>query len=300
MKMILIWLLIFPVILVNSASAQQSQPTDPVYEELQKILGVPGKQQPGGVLKFSWPRKDLDVSLNGTKIETGLAFGSWAAFKKMANNDLMTMGDLVLLPAEINPVMSELQSGGFQILAIHNHLTGEVPEVMYVHFMGHGAGVNLANTLKAALAKTKTPTTVSTPKNGAQSDERASKIFDIIQKTIGRESQITGNLLQINVARKDTIRMKDEEIPPSMGMAIAMNFQIAGNQIATTGDFVLTGDEVNPVISELLSHDIRVTALHNHMLEDEPRLFFMHFWSVGSAEKVADGLKAALSKVKVK
>ena len=87
------------------------------------------------------------------------------------------------------------------------------------------------------------------------------------------------------------------EIPPTMGMAISMNFQNVGNQVATTGDFVLLADEVNPVIRELTTHGIEVTALHSHMLNEKPRLFFLHFWGIGSPENVAEGLKAALSKV---
>jgi hypothetical protein len=207
------------------------------------------------------------------------------------------MGDLVLLGPEVNPVVRELQAGGFEILAIHNHLIDEVPRVVYVHFHGMGDAAALAKTLKAALATTKTPMAPPAGKSPAKPTPAQEKAFQKVQDVLGRKGTMAGTVLQLGVPRAEPIREGEMEIPPSMGMANAINFEAVSGRVATTGDFVLVADEVNPVIRELQAHGIRVTALHSHMLRENPRLFFMHFWGVDTPEKIADGIKAALSKI---
>jgi hypothetical protein len=231
-------------------------------------------------------------------VEPGLALGAWAGFKKTGTGDeAVTMGDLVLLEPEVEPVLGELQGGGFEILAIHNHLLGETPHVLYVHFHGHGDPAALAKTLKAALAKTKTPPPGKAPAKPTAEQE---KNFERLQEALGHKGTMSGTVLQVGVPRADPIQDGGMEVPPSMGMNNPMNFQTVGTRIATTGDFVLTADEVNPVLRELHAHGIQATALHSHMLRETPRLFFMHFWGVDTAEKIGEGLKAALSKVATK
>jgi hypothetical protein len=266
------------------------------FQELDRVFEVSGKTQDGGVYKFSWPRSDLRVTVNDVLIEPGLALGSWAAFKKSAGDELMTMGDLVLLASEVNPVIRELQVGGFDILGIHNHVIGESPQIMYVHFSSHGSAEHLAQTIRNGLARTKTPLKSGKP-SGAQNLETSNtKTFEKIQSILGRKGNQSGKILQIGVPRSEKIQMNGEEVPPSMGMATAFNFQATGGKFAATGDFVLTGDEVNPVIKVLQTNGIHVTALHNHMINDEPRLFFLHFWAIDSPDVVANVLKSALMK----
>jgi biotin operon repressor len=207
------------------------------------------------------------------------------------------MGDLVLLSSEVNPVIQQLQTGGFEILGIHNHIIGESPQVMYVHFSSHGPAERLAQTIKDGLARTKTPLKSGKPSGPWDLEPSAINAFEKIQSILGRKGNQSGKVLQIGVARSEKIQMNGEEVPPSMGMATAMNFQSTGGKIAATGDFVLTGDEVNPVIKELQANGIQVTALHNHMINDEPRLFFLHFWVIDRPDVVANALKSALTKV---
>lgn len=287
------------LLLTGLASGQQV--VDPELAKLDQSLGQTGKILPGNVQKYTWPRTDLHVSLDGVSIQTGLALGSWGAFQKGSKEgELMTMGDLVLLPSEVNPVIEQLQAAGIDVLAIHNHLFGETPEIVYVHFEGHGSSEALAKGLKAAVEKTGTPApalTQTAPIQTAPADEKA---FETIQTILGRKGNIAGKVLQIGIPRKEKIEEDGMEIPSSMGMANSMNFQISGDRIAATGDFVLIADEVNPVIKELQAHGIQVTALHTHMLHDSPHLFFMHFWALNTPEKVAEGLNAALSRVNVK
>jgi hypothetical protein len=278
-----------------STALSGTPPAEGGWDAADKVFGQAGKDLPGEVHRYGWPRADFHVSIGGVPVQPGLALGAWAAFKKTGTGgEAVTMGDLVLLEPEVEPVLGELEAGGFEILAIHNHLLGETPHVLYVHFHGHGEPASLAKTLKAALARTKTPAPGKAPAKPTPEQE---KIFEKLQEALGRKGTMSGAVLQVGVPRADPIQDGGMEIPPSMGMANAMNFQTVGNRVATTGDFVLIADEVNQVIRELRAHGIQATALHSHMLRETPRLFFMHFWGVDTPEKIGDGLKAALSKV---
>jgi Domain of Unknown Function (DUF1259) len=264
--------------------------------KIDQILGRSG-QKIGDVYKFGFPRTDLHVSVHGLAIKPGLALGTWAAFIG-TDDDAMVMGDLVLLEDEVNPVIEKLRSAGFEISAVHNHLIEETPHVMYVHYMGHGAASQLATSLRAALAVSKTPL----EKPAAAAEQATPPAWVItVEDSIGRKGTLKGGVLSYGVPRSDSITVGGKAIPPAAGVAIAINFQAAkAGNVATTGDFVLTAEEVNPVITELQSHHILVTGLHSHMLTEEPRLFFMHFWGHGPAQEVALGLKAALDKVHTK
>ena len=269
------------------------------WKEVDQALGRAGTLLPGDVYKVSFPRSDLTVTLDGVTIKPALALGSWAAFKEISGGHVMAMGDLVLLESEVTPVMDALQKGGIEQSALHNHLIGESPHVMYMHFDGHGDAAKLARTLHDALALTKTPMGPATPPPSTPPS------IDLptadLDRIIGVAGKIAGGTYQFAVPRAETIMEHGAEVPPSMGMAIPLNFQPTGNgRAAITGDFVLLASEVNPVIRILRRGGIAVTALHSHMLEESPRLFFMHFWANDDAKKLATTLRAALDAMHVK
>src|SRR4029077_6135961 len=196
------------------------------------------------------------------------------------------------------PVMDKLKSAGFEITAIHNHLAEETPHVMYMHYMGHGAAAQLATSLRTALGASKTPL-----EKPAAAEEPSSPPawVDTLEKKLGRKGAFKGGVLAYGIARATPVTMNGMTIAPAAGVAEAINFQAADSgNVATTGDFVLTAAEVKPVLAELRGHNIAVTALHSHMLTEEPRLFFMHFWAVGTPESVGAGIKAALKRVAIK
>lgn len=264
--------------------------------KLEQVLGRPGNRI-GEIYKFGFPRSDLHVEVHGVAVKPGLALGSWAAFAG-SEQKATVMGDLVLLPGEVNPVMAKLRASGFQITALHNHLIGEAPRVMYMHYMGQGQAQDLARSLRAALALSKTP--LSQSATGAKPSSPPAFV-KTVEAILNRGGNFGGGVLGFGIPRQQPVKSNGMTVPPAMGVAEGINFQEAGpGQVATAGDFVLTADEVNPVISALLDHHIIVTALHNHMLEEQPRLFFMHFWGVGPTEEVAAGIKAALEKIGVK
>jgi len=270
-----------------SAFGQQNNNWKPVED----AMGRPGTVM-GEVLRFGMPRKDWHVMVRGTAVKAGLALGSWAAFTKMGK-DATVMGDLVLTEDEIEPVMRKLQEGGIEIAAIHNHLIGEQPRVLYMHIESRGDAVQMATAIHEALGLSKTPGPDAAPAAGT------SELSGLDQKTIegimGRSGKVNGGILAFGVPRAETITDAAMVVPPSMGVATALNFQPTGEgKAAITGEFVLLGKEVNPVMKALREHGIDVTAVHSHMLTEEPRLFFMHFWANDDATKLAKGLRAAL------
>jgi uncharacterized protein DUF1259 len=265
--------------------------------KLDKIFGRSG-QKLGEVYKFGFPRTDLHVMMHGVAIKPGLALGTWAAFAG-SDNDAMVMGDIVLLQGEVGGVMLKLRQSGIEITALHNHLLGELPHVMYMHYMGHGKAEELAESFKAALATSKTP--MGKPAAPPKAAEPA--FVKEVEDSLGRKGNFGGGVLAFGVPRAEAILMSPGgmTMPPSLGVAESINFQEAGpGKVATTGDFVLIAGEVNLVISTLEEHHIDIEALHSHMLTEQPRLFFMHFWGYGPTKDVADGIKAALGKIHTK
>jgi hypothetical protein len=284
--------LLFSCIPAFSQTATPSQVPASDWKQVEAAMGRPGQMQPGDVIRFAMPRKDLHVVLDGVEIKPALALGSWAAFKRDANG-AMVMGDLVLTEDEVQPVMAKLQEGGIHESAVHNHLIGELPHVIYMHIASHGDAAQMAKAVRDTVALTKTPGPDPTP----AAPSTAELAFDQkqVEQILGHTGKVNGGVLQVGVPRAESITDSGMTVPPSMGVATALNFQPTGNgRAAITGDFVLLGSEVNPVMKALRQNGIAVTALHSHMLMEEPRLFFMHFWANDDAVKLARGLRAAL------
>lgn len=260
------------------------------WKDVDAAMGRAGQDQPDGTHKYGLPRKDMTVTVNGVQIKAGLALGSWVAFKATSQGNAMAMGDLVLAEDEVAPVMAELQSGGIEITALHNHLIGETPRVMYMHIHGMGNAASLGKAIHSAIAKTKTPDAgAATAPPDLDIDTKQ------IDQILGHAGKNNGGIYQVGVPRAEHVTEAGMAIPNSMGVATALNFQPAGGgKAAITGDFVLLAKEVNPVIKALRENGIAVTALHSHMLNDQPHLFFMHFWANDDALKLAKGLRAAL------
>ncbi len=266
------------------------------WARVDQTMGKQGAELPGGIHKFGFPRSDLTVTVDGVAIKPALALGSWVGFER-AGDGVMVMGDLVLLDTEISPVMKRLIDDGFEITAIHNHLLRTSVPVFYMHIGAHGDPVKLARTLHAALSLSKTPLTAPPAAAPAAIDLDTANV----EKSLGFKGTLNGGVYQFSIPRAEPIAEGGMSIPPSMGTAIAINFQpTGGSRAAITGDFVLLGSEVNPVLRALRSHGIEVTALHSHMIDDSPHLFFMHFWANDDAQKLAQGLRAALDLANVK
>ena len=287
------WLLATVLSLVASGWAAAA---DVDWSKVDQAIGRPGAEQAGGVHRYGFPRSDLKVTVDGVAIKPSLALGGWVAFLPTADG-AMFMGDLVLTDTEISPVMQRLIAGGVEISAIHNHLIRTSVPVLYMHVSGHGDPVTFGRTLHEALSLSKTPAAAPPPAAPPAVDLDTAGI----EKTLGYKGKANGGVYQFSVPRAEPISEASMAVPASMGTAIAINFQpTAGGKAAITGDFVLLGSEVNPVLKALRQHGIEVTALHSHMIDDSPHLFFMHFWANDDAQKLAQGLRAALDLANVK
>jgi hypothetical protein len=281
--------------LLCAASAAPAPESE--WTQVAQALGKSGTEMGGGVYRVGMPRTDLQVSLDDVALKPGFALGSWVAFAPM-DHESMVMGDLVLTENEIQPVMKKLQDGGLEITALHNHLLRAQPATFYMHVFGHGDAVALAHALHDAIALSKTPLGNAPPAAGAAPIDLDTAMLD---RVLGGTGQVAGGVYQIGFPRADAIKAHGMVIPPSMGVAESINVEPTGpGKAAITGDFVLTAKEVTPVMRTLRDNGIDVTALHNHMLEDEPRMFFMHFWANDDPAKLANGLRAALDHVDVK
>lgn len=285
----LLWLTAaFMAMFINTAAMSQDIDWQKVDETLGRKAAVSGD-----VHRYAFPRSDLSVTLDGVAVKPALALGGWVAFKP-AHGGAMVMGDLVLLETEINPVMLALIEGGMEITAVHNHLLRASPATFYMHVGGHGDPLKMAAVIHDALGASKTPLTMTVGTARQQPIDLDTAQLDRI---IGAKGQSNGGVYQFVVPRRDPVSEGGMQLAPAgpMGVAQGINFQpTGGGKAAITGDFVLTSDEVNPVINAMRSNGIEVTALHSHMLDEQPRLFFCHFWANDDATKLAKGLRSAL------
>jgi len=279
---------LFLVLLATTATCADAAEID--WTKVDQALGKPGAIQPGGVHKWGLPRTDLKITVDGVQLKPTFALGSWVAFMPMDGN-AMLMGDLVLTEDEVSPVMKRLIEGGVEISAIHNHLLRTSPAVFYMHVGGRGDPVKMAETLRAGLALSHTP--IGIPAAGP------APTLDLdmaaIDSALSAKGTANGGVYQFSIARLEAITDAGMAVPPSLGTAIAINFQpLGGGKAAITGDFVLMGSEVNSVLKSLRDNNIEVTALHSHMVNDSPHVLFMHFWATDDAVVLAKHLRMAL------
>ena len=285
------WLLLILVLTASPEAFAQSNIRQLNIDGIVRAIGKEGDLT-GEMYKVSFPRSDLTVKAGNVVIRPALALINWAAFIK-SDNTAISYGDLVLLDDEINPAISKLEDSGIELSALHNHLLHENPRIMYIHFVGRGDEVGMAKGIREALAVTKTPLHPIT-----SGPENKPDLAKEIEGIIGYPGSMGGGVFHINVPRNDIhVAAMGAAIPSYMGMNTPLNFQLEGNNAAINGDFILRPAEVNPVIKALRANGIEIASVHNHMLDEEPRLIFMHFWAYGDAVDLAKGLKAALGQV---
>jgi hypothetical protein len=259
---VIIFLVSLPTTSLTQTTGGQKAAAAGEWKTVEDVFGFPGDVLPGGVIRFNMPRKDLHVTVAGTEIKPGLALGAWAALRYVGKNDAMVMGDLVLIEEEVAPVMKTLEDGGVEVTALHNHLIGESPRILYIHMGGHGDPVKMARTIKQAVALTKTPL----PQGGG-AKESEDLGFDVaaVEKILGYPGKVSGGVLHFNVPRAEKLTEEGMDTPPSMGMGTSINFQPTGNgKAAIAGDFAMTGKEVGPVMKVLQVLDSHSLSPYNN------------------------------------
>jgi hypothetical protein len=281
----------FPAILAAAlalaiAGPASSAPAPRDWTAVAGAVGKPGALLPRGAYRIDLPRADLAVTVDGIRLDPAFALGSFAAFDPMADGSTLVSGDLALTETEVGPVMKRLVDGGYEITALHQHLLRAVPPVLFMHFMAHGDALALAKAFRAALDLTGTfGPAASRPPAGGVLDLAA------LDRELGSTGRRAGPLVQYLYRRGE--RILDRGMPIVSGTSIVFQ-PLGGSRAAVTGDFALLAGEVGPVVAALRAHGIEVTALHNHMLSEEPRLFYLHIWAVGDAALLARNLRPAL------
>ncbi len=281
--------ILFVILMVVAALPAAAQPNS--WEPIEKILGKKGTTREN-MFKVTYPRTDLDVKIGEVAVDPRVGLTSWIAFR--TNQTTVMMGDLVLKADEVMPVVKKMTAEKIEVTALHNHLMGTSIPAMYLHFTAKGDAVKLATSMKAVLSLTGTPLT-----EAARPPETIPAAFSTVQYYLGPGKE-QGGVLKYDFPRNHSIFENDMEVPGFLGTATSFNFQAAGDKAAATGDFVLTANEVNPVIKALADNNITITAVHNHMLTESPRLFYLHFWGYDKPEAVAGGLRAALDKINIR
>jgi hypothetical protein len=269
----------------SAANAPVATPWDSVAAILQTKDAFAG-----GYHRFNLPRRDITLRVGDVTLAPELAQGAWAGFSD--DPDMaMLMGDLVLKPTELGPVLAELASGQLDVTAIHNHLVGEEPRLIYVHFGGHGRANDLARRLDRVLAHTSTPRPVA-----AASVVPVTIDTTLVFKGLGRSGRAHGSVAQVSfILVEGAVTMDGMTVTPALGYASPVNIQaVDATRAVATGDFAVTGRRMEPMLRALTAHGITATALHTHMIGEAPTIYFMHFWADGPLTTVVEGLRAAL------
>lgn len=258
-----------------------------------KITGMKGTAK-GGEYKLTVPQNDLNIVVDGFKIIPAMGLGTWAAFTPCADS-AMVMGDIVLTENDLAPVQREVIKQGFAITAIHNHFVRNRPNVMYMHIDGKGDVPRLATSVKAILDKV-TETRGKDPKS-AKGDSVQNKLnIAQLDSIIGNKGEMSKGVYKYTIGRPD-VKLSEHGIPVStfMGFNTWAAWQGTMDRAAVAGDFTMLENEVEPVIKALVENGIEVVAVHNHMVHEEPRIFFLHYWGVGNAKSLAEGFRQALN-----
>jgi hypothetical protein len=259
------------------------------WDSVGTILRAPGTLT-GGYYRYNLPRRDITLHIGDVTVSPSLALGSWAGFSGTPS-DAMAMGDLVLTTAEVKPLLAELSRQNVEVTAIHNHLIGEEPRIVYVHFHAQGRATDLATRLDHALAVTATPRPVvaAAPK---------SPTFDttLVFRTLGTSGRANGDVAQLSlILVPGRVTMHGQTVLPALGYGSPINVQmVSPSRAVATGDFAVLGEKVDGVLDALASHDIGGTAVHSHLIGESPTIYFIHFWADGKPDDVLRGLRAAV------
>jgi len=283
-------------LLVGLTTAAMAQDVPAVYQQVLTTLGKQGDYK-ANVLKVNIPRNDLKVTVAGVSTPTPFGFGGWVAMTKGDHGMDVMMGDLVLTEDEVNPVMSALLSNGLEVTALHNHFFWEEPRVFYMHVHGMGTPDALAQKLRPALALIGKPGVAPpAPSSAAAAGPKIDTAA--IARIVGHEGEQTGDVYKITVGRDD-LNVKDmgAVINARMGLNTWAAFVGTPDKAAIAGDVAMRASEVTPVLKALRDNKLDVVAIHHHMTDTQPAVFFLHYWGTGSAETLAKGFRAALDQL---
>jgi hypothetical protein len=282
-------------LLIGLASAANAQDTPAEYKDVLSALGKQGDYK-GNVLKVNIPRNDVSVTVAGVKTPTPFGFGGWIAMTKGTGGMEVMMGDLVLTQDEVKPVMSALLDNGLDVTALHNHFLWDEPRMFYMHVHGHGKAADLAKRVKPALdlIGKNTPKPAPAPAAAAPATLDTAKLAQIV----GTPGEQSGAVYKITIGRDDLkITEMGAAINARMGLNTWAAFVGTNENAAIAGDVAMLANEVTPVLKALRKNGLDVVAIHHHMTDTRPTVYFLHYWGTGPADKLATGFKAALGEL---
>ena len=271
-----------------SVSAAQST-LGAAWDSVGSTLQAPGALT-GGYYRYNLPRRDITLRMGDVTVSPPLALGAWAGFSGTPTG-AMVMGDLVLLNAELKPVLAEFARQRLDVTAIHNHLSGEEPRITYVHFHGKGRATDLATRLDHVLALTATPRPVA-----ASSPKPVTIDTAMVFRALGASGKAQGNIAQLSfILVPGRVTMHGRAVVPALGYGSPVNVQMVDStRVVATGDFAVLGAKVRGIVDALSTHGITATAVHSHLIGEQPTLYYIHFWADGRVADVLAGVRAAI------
>ena len=295
---------IFFLSIVTDTVAAQAKQNKPIRSSgntkgvdtttIERVMGIKGKSN-NGEYKITIPQNDLDVKVDKFKIIPAMGLGTWVAFTP-AKEGVMVMGDIVVTETDLGPVQQEIIRQGLTSTAIHNHFVRNHPNIMFMHMGGTGSAEMMAQKAKAVLDKVK-ELRGGDPSKGTASNEVVQNTLDTkrLDEILGYKAEMSKGVYKYTIGRPDVdLREHGTKVTTFLGFNTWAAFQGTPDKAAVAGDFVMLENEVEPILKALIENGIEVVALHNHMVHEKPRVFFLHYWGVGDAEKLATGLRAAL------
>jgi hypothetical protein len=287
-----IYFIIYGILFSLFVSAQKTPPLDTL--SIEKIIGIKGKVN-NGEYKITIPQNDLSIEVDGFKIIPAMGLGTWIAFTP-AKKGTMIMGDIIVTENDLKPVQQEIIRQGLTISAIHNNFVRNHPNVMYMHLGGSGPTDQMAQKAKAVLDKIK-EIRGGDPSKGTASSENVTNTLDtkLLDGILGYKGEMTKGVYKYTIGRPDvSLKEHDVTVTTFLGFNTWAAWQGTPEKSAVAGDFAMLESEVAGVIKSLVENGIEVVAVHNHMVHEQPKIFFLHYWGVGRAEQLAKGLRAAL------
>jgi len=263
-------------------------------DKIGTAAGAKATTSPDGVVRIAWPRTDVAVKVDGMPLKPFAGLGSWAAFAP-AKHGAMVMGDTVVFQDEVTPAMDAAFAGGLEVTGLHNHFFYDEPKVYFMHVGGTGEPEKLAQAVKNvwdAIKKVRAKDAQPTTKFAGDTPKAGTITADKIEKILGHKGQSQDGIVKVTIGRDGT--MHGMKVGGSMGLTTWAAFSGSDELAAVDGDFIMTAEEVQPVLRALRKGNLHVVALHNHMIGEQPSFYFVHFWAKGSTEDLATGLKAAL------